>query len=50
MRVAPAWRGVFIERLKATGNITLAARRAGVTRQNAYQTRSSEQDVQAPVG
>ena len=40
MRVAPAWRGVFIERLKATGNITLAARGAGVTRQNAYQTRS----------
>ena len=40
MRVAPAWRGVFIERLKATGNITLAARGAGVTRQNAYRTRS----------
>ena len=25
MTAAAAWRGVFIERLKATGNITLAA-------------------------
>ena len=38
MRVAPAWRDVFLERLKATGNITLAARGAGVTRQDAYRT------------
>ena len=40
MGAAAAWRGVFIERLKATGNITLAAAGAGVTRQNVYQTRS----------
>ena len=40
MTAAAAWRDVFIERLKATGNITLAARGAGVTRQNAYQTRN----------
>ena len=40
MTAAAAWRGVFIERLKATGNITLAASGAGVTRQHAYQTRN----------
>ena len=40
MTAAAVWRGVFIERLKATGNVTLAAAGAGVTRQNVYQTRS----------
>ena len=40
MTVAAVWRGVFIERLKATGNVTLAARGAGVNRQNAYRARS----------
>ena len=40
MTAAAAWRSVFLERLKATGNITLAAAGAGVTRQNVYQTRS----------
>ena len=40
MTAAVAWRSVFLERLKATGNITLAAAGAGVTRQNVYQTRS----------
>ena len=37
---AVAWRAVFIERLKASGNVTLAASGAGVSRQNAYQTRN----------
>ena len=32
MTAAAAWRGAFIERLKATGNVTLAAAGAGVTR------------------
>ena len=40
MTTAVVWRGVFIERFKATGNVALAAVGAGVTRQNAYQTRS----------
>ena len=40
MTAAAAWRGVFIERLKATGNITLAASGAGVARQHAYRTRN----------
>ena len=40
MTAAAAWRGVFIDRLKATGNITLAARGAGVARQHAYRTRN----------
>ena len=40
MAAVTAWRDVFIERLKATGNVTLAATGAGVTRQNAYQTRN----------
>ena len=40
MTAAAAWRSVFLERLKATGNITLAAAGAGVTRQNVYQTRN----------
>ena len=31
MTAAAVWRGVFIERLKATGNVTLAAAGAGVT-------------------
>ena len=39
-----------IERLKATGNITLAASGAGVARQHAYRTRKPEQGVQAPMG
>ncbi len=37
MTTAVAWRDVFLERLKATGNVALAVSRAGVTRQNAYQ-------------
>ena len=40
MTAASAWRGVFIERLRATGNVTLAARGAGVSRQQAYRTRN----------
>ena len=40
MTAAAAWRGVFIDRLKATGNVTLAASGAGVTRQHAYRTRN----------
>ena len=40
MTAAAAWRGAFIERLKATGNVTLAASGAGVTRQHAYRTRN----------
>ena len=40
MAAVTAWRDAFIERLEATGNVTLAATGAGVTRQNAYQTRS----------
>ena len=40
MAAAAAWRGAFIERLKATGNVTLAAAGAGVTRQHAYRTRN----------
>ena len=40
MTAATAWRGAFIERLKATGNVTLAASGAGVTRQHAYRTRN----------
>ena len=40
MTTTVAWRGVFLERLKATANVALAATGAGVTRQNAYQTRS----------
>ena len=31
---------MFLERLKATANVALAASGAGVSRQNAYQTRS----------
>ena len=37
---AAAWRGVFIERLKATGNVTLAARGAGISRPEAYKARN----------
>ena len=40
MRAVAAWRGVFIERLKSTGNVTLAAAEAGVSRQQAYRTRN----------
>ena len=40
MTAAAAWRGAFIERLRATGNVTLAATGAGVTRQHAYRTRN----------
>ena len=40
MTVAAVWRSAFIERLKATGNVTLAAAGAGVNRQNAYRARS----------
>ena len=36
MTVAAVWRSEFIERLKATGNVTLAAAGTGVNRQNAY--------------
>ena len=32
MAAVTAWRDAFIERLKATGNVTLAATGAGVTR------------------
>ncbi len=39
MTAAAAWRGVFIERLRATGNVTLAARGAGVNRQHVYKAR-----------
>ena len=34
------WRDAFIERFKATGNVTLAASGAGVTPQHVYRTRS----------
>jgi len=34
---APAWRRVFLRGLAASGNVTLAARRAGVDRGTAYQ-------------
>ena len=40
MAAIAGWRDAFIERLKATGNVTPAATGAGVTRQNAYQTRN----------
>ena len=40
MTVPAAWRSDFIERLKATCNVTLAAAGAGVNRQNAYRARS----------
>ena len=40
MAIAAAWRGAFIERLKATGNVTLAASGAGVTSQHPYRTRN----------
>ena len=40
MRAVSVWRGEFIERLKATGNVTLAATGAGVSRQQAYRTRN----------
>ena len=40
MRAVAAWRGVFIERLKSTGNVTLAAAEAGVSRQQVYRTRN----------
>ena len=40
MTAAAAWRGVFIERLKATGNVTIAASGAGVNRTHAYRTRN----------
>ena len=40
MTAAAAWRGAFIERLKATGNVTLAASGAGVALQHAYRTRN----------
>ena len=40
MTAAAAWRGGFIDRLKATGNVTLAASGAGVARQHAYRTRN----------
>ena len=40
MTATAAWRGVFIERLKATGNVTLAAIGAGVNRQHVYRTRN----------
>ena len=40
MTAVAAWRDVFIERLKATGNITLAARGAGVSRQEVYKARN----------
>ena len=40
MTVAAVWRSAFIERLKATGNVTLAAAGAGVNRQHAYRTRN----------
>lgn len=40
MTAIAAWRGAFIERLKATGNVTLAASGAGVTPQHVYRTRS----------
>ena len=36
MAAVTAWRDAFIERLKATGNVTLAAAGTGVNRQNAY--------------
>ena len=34
-----AWRDVFVERLRATGNVTLAAAGAGVSRQSVYRAR-----------
>ena len=40
MKAVSVWRGEFIERLKATGNVTLAATGAGVSRQQAYRTRN----------
>ena len=35
-RRAPAWRKVFLEALRNTGNVTLAADTAGVRRNTAY--------------
>ncbi len=35
-RRAPAWRKVFLEALRNTGNVTLAADTAGVHRNTAY--------------
>ena len=40
MTAAAAWRAAFIERLRATGNVTLAAAGAGVGRQHVYRTRN----------
>ena len=40
MTAAAAWRGAFIERLRATGNVTLAAAGAGVSRQHVYKARN----------
>ena len=40
MTAIAAWQGAFIERLRATGNVTLAARVAGVSRQEVYNARN----------
>ena len=50
MTAAAAWRGAFIERLRATGNVTLAAAGAGVSRQHVLQGTQPEQGVPARMG
>ena len=43
-RRAPAWRKVFLEALRNTGNVTLAADTAGVHRSTAYYAKEEDQD------
>ena len=43
-RRAPAWRKVFLEALRNTGNVTLAADTAGVHRSTAYYAKEEGQD------
>ena len=43
-RRAPAWRKVFLEALRNTGNVTLAADTAGVHRSTAYYAKEEHQD------
>ena len=46
-RRAPAWRKVFLEALRNTGNVTLAADTAGVHRGTAY---NAKDDFAQQVG
>lgn len=47
MNIKPGWQDKFISSLARSGNVTIAAKSAGISRRNAYNERETDPDFEA---